>query len=153
LREDNADLRLRELAHRLGIVDDAAWERTRVKRETIESAIARLESTTATPSEALNARLTALGTTPLRLPCSFAQLLRRPELDLAAVWSLLDDPDSPLPDPRAASQIEVMIKYAGYVDRQHDAIRRAARMEDARIPPTLDYEAIPGLSREVRDRL
>ena len=153
LREDNADLRLREIGHRIGAVDDTAWRRTRAKHAVIESAIARLEMTTATPTAALNARLTAMGTAPLRLPCSFAQLLRRPELDLTAVWSLLDDPDTPLPPPDAAAQIEVTLKYAGYIERQHDAIRRAARMEDARIPPTLDYEAIPGLSREVRDRL
>jgi tRNA uridine 5-carboxymethylaminomethyl modification enzyme len=79
-------------------------------------------------------------------------MLRRPELDVAAVWSLLD-PALPLPSPDAAAQVEVAIKYSGYVDRQNDAIRRASRMEDARIPDAFDYDAIPGLSREVRERL
>jgi len=152
LREDNADLRLRELGRRVGAVGEGDWQRTEAKREEIERAIARLESTVGTPSAALNARLVALGSAALRMPCSFAQILRRPELDLAAVWSLLD-PTLPLPSPDAAAQVEVSIKYAGYVERQNDAIRRAARMEDARIPDAFDYEAIPGLSREVRERL
>jgi tRNA uridine 5-carboxymethylaminomethyl modification enzyme len=152
LREDNADLRLSEIGHRVGAVAEADWQRARGKREEIARAIALLEGTTATPSADLNRRLVALGSAALRLPCPFAHILRRPELDLAAVWSLLDTA-LPLPSPDAAAQVEVGLKYSGYVDRQNDAIRRAARMEDARIPAALDYDAIPGLSREVRERL
>ncbi len=152
LREDNADLRLGEIGHRLGSVSEVDWQRTRDKRAEIERTIALLTGTMATPSAELNRRLAALGSPALRVPCPFAQLLRRPELDLAAVWSLMDA-STPAPGPGAASEVEVVVKYAGYVDRQNDAIRRAARMEDARIPPALDYEAIPGLSREARERL
>ena len=152
LREDNADIRLREIGHRLGAVCDDDWQRTRAKSEEIAAAIALLEQRVATPNAALNERLAALGTAALRLPCSFAQLLRRPELDLATVWSLLDT-DRPLPAGDAAAQVEVDVKYAGYVERQNDAIRRASRMEDARIPSAFDYAAIPGLSREVREKL
>jgi len=111
-----------------------------------------LESTTANPTAELNRRLVALGSTALRLPCSFAQVLRRPELDLVSLWTLMDT-SLPPPSPDAAAQVEVTLKYSGYVDRQNDAIRRAARMEDARIPDAFDYDAIPGLSREVRERL
>ncbi|MBX3024782.1 tRNA uridine-5-carboxymethylaminomethyl(34) synthesis enzyme MnmG [bacterium] len=152
LREDNADLRLREIGRRAGAVDEPDWARTLAKRAAIERAIELLQTTVATPTAELNRRVEALGSTPLRLPCSFAQLLRRPELDLAGVWSLLNEAP-PLPAPDAAAQVEVAIKYAGYVDRQNDAIRRAARMEDARIPDAFDYDTIPGLSREVRERL
>ena len=152
LREDNADLRLSEIGHRVGAVTDDDWQRTRAKREEIDRAIALLESTIATPSVELNRKLVALGTAALRLPCPYAQLLRRPELDLASMWALIDT-EMALPSPDAAAQVEVALKYSGYVERQNDAIRRAARMEDARIPAAFDYEGIPGLSREVRERL
>jgi tRNA uridine 5-carboxymethylaminomethyl modification enzyme len=152
LREDNADLRLREIGRRIGAVDEVDWQRTCAKREAIARATALLHDTIATPTAALNRRLAALGTSPLRTPGPFAQLLRRPDVDLAAVWSLLDTA-VPLPSPDAAAQVEVDVKYAGYVDRQNDAIRRATRMEDARIPAAFDYAAITGLSREARDRL
>jgi tRNA uridine 5-carboxymethylaminomethyl modification enzyme len=152
LREDNADLRLRDIGRAVGAVSDGDWARTRAKQEEIARAVALLESAIATPTAALNQRLSALGSAPLRLPCSFAQLLRRPELDLASVWDLLGS-EIPLPSADAAAQVEVVIKYSGYVERQNDAIRRAARMEDARIPEAFDYDAIPGLSREVRERL
>jgi tRNA uridine 5-carboxymethylaminomethyl modification enzyme len=152
LREDNADLRLSEIGRRVGAVAEADWQRTRAKGEEIERAIALLESTIANPTAELNRRLVDLGSAALRLPCSFAQILRRPELDLASVWMLIDS-SLPPPSPDAAAQVEVTLKYSGYVDRQNDAIRRAARMEDARIPDAFDYDAIPGLSREVRERL
>jgi tRNA uridine 5-carboxymethylaminomethyl modification enzyme len=152
LREDNADVRLSELGHRVGAVGEIAWQRARAKREAIERATALLEQTIATPTSDLNRRLRELGSAALRLPCPFSQLLRRPELDLQAVWSLLDTDVAP-PDPDTAAQVEVAVKYSGYVERQNDAIRRASRMENTHIPPALDYHAIPGLSREVRDRL
>ncbi len=152
LREDNADLRLREIGRGVGAVDDVDWSRTESKRTEIERAIAKLEEAVATPTEALNCALNLLSSTPLRLPCPFAHLLRRPELDLAAVWSLAAFGE-PLPRPDVAAQVEVALKYAGYVDRQRAAIARTNRMESARIPPSLDYTVIPGLSREVREKL
>ena len=152
LREDNADLRLSEIGHRVGAVSDPDWQRTRAKRDEADRVLALLQQTVATPTVELNRRLGELGSAPLRLPCPFAILLRRPELDLEAVWSLLGT-DAPAPHPDAAAQVEVALKYSGYVDRQNDAIRRAARMEDARIPATFDYHAVSGLSREVREKL
>ncbi|MGD9762172.1 MAG: tRNA uridine-5-carboxymethylaminomethyl(34) synthesis enzyme MnmG [Candidatus Binatia bacterium] len=152
LREDNADLRLRDIGRRIGAVRETDAQRTESKRLAIETAIDRLEQAIATPTEALNNQLTTRGSSPLRLPCSFAQLLRRPELDLLTVWSLAGFSDPP-PRADAAAQVEVTLKYAGYVDRQRSAMARVQRMEDARIPSTLDYAAIPGLSREVREKL
>ena len=106
-----------------------------------------------TPTAERQRRLAALGSA-----AAAPALLRSrnccagPSCDLAAVWSLTGIVGNRR-RPDCAAQVEVAVKYAGYVDRQHDAIRRAARMEDARIPERLDYEAIPGLSREVRERL
>jgi tRNA uridine 5-carboxymethylaminomethyl modification enzyme len=152
LREDNADLRLRDLGYRIGAVCEADKTRTDAKRALVEQTVTRLESALITPTAAINARLAALNSAPLRLPSSAAGLLRRPELALADVWSLAGFDDAP---PRAdcAAQVEITIKYAGYIARQQEAIERAAKMERAAIPAGFDYAAIPGLSREVRERL
>src|SRR5215468_12153683 len=152
LREDNADLRLRAIGHRIGAVGAEEFAHTTAKRARIENAIARLEATSVTPTEAVNAQLAALGSAPLRLPCSAAQLLRRPELAFADAWAVAGFGDA-LPSADCAAQVEVSAKYAGYIERQQEAIARTARMERAAIPAGFDYEAIPGLSREVRERL
>jgi tRNA uridine 5-carboxymethylaminomethyl modification enzyme len=81
-----------------------------------------------------------------------AQLLRRPELSIAAVCSLSGGA-LPLPAPDVAAQVEISLKYDGYVKRQQEALQRATRMEKARIPTTFDYEGISGLSREVQEKL
>jgi tRNA uridine 5-carboxymethylaminomethyl modification enzyme len=152
LREDNADLRLRDIGHRVGAVSDSDLARTAAKRATVEATRRHLEATVITPSAHLDATLAALGSAPLRAPCALAQLLRRPELALADVWSLAPAPFA-LPSPDSAAQVEISAKYAGYVERQNEAISRTRKMERAAIPDTLDYASIPGLSREVRERL
>jgi tRNA uridine 5-carboxymethylaminomethyl modification enzyme len=152
LREDNADLRLREIGHRIGAVGDADWQRTRDKSAAVDSLLRRLDTAVVTPTASLNAALVACGSAPLRLPAPLSQLLRRPELDLAAVWSLAGWTDE-RPAADVVAQVEVTAKYAGYVERQNDTVRRAAKMEHARIPSALDYGAIPGLSREVCEKL
>jgi len=152
LREDNADLRLRGLGHGVGAVGPLEWQQTLDKQAAVVRLTERLYGTTATPTAECSRRLAAVGSAPLRLPAALAQLLRRPELDLAAVWMVAGWSD-PLPHPDVVAQVEVDIKYAGYVKRQHDAVRRAARMEDARIPASFDYDAILGLSREAREKL
>ncbi|MEO8604343.1 MAG: tRNA uridine-5-carboxymethylaminomethyl(34) synthesis enzyme MnmG [bacterium] len=152
LREDNADLRLRDLGHRIGAVADADWARTQAKRIAVEQVLQRLDGTQATPTAVMNDALARLGSAPLRMPCAFSQLLRRPEFGLAEVWGLAGWTDE-LPRPDAVAQVEVTVKYAGYVERQQDVVRRAAKMEHARIPQALDYGLIPGLSREAREKL
>ncbi len=152
LREDNADLRLRELGHGVGAVGEMERQRTLDKQAAVAHLTERMYATIATPTAECSRRLAAVGSAPLRLPAALAQLLRRPELDLAAVWTVAGWSD-PLPHPDVVAQVEIDIKYAGYVKRQHDAVRRAARMEEARIPASFDYDAILGLSREAREKL
>jgi tRNA uridine 5-carboxymethylaminomethyl modification enzyme len=152
LREDNADLRLRDLGYRVGAVCEEDFARTSTKRALIDATLSRLAETMITPSDSINDRLAAVHSTALRLPTSAAHLLRRPELTLADVWHVAGFTDE-LPRADCAAQVEVAVKYAGYIERQQDAIGRAAKMESAAIPPHFDYAAIPGLSREVRERL
>jgi tRNA uridine 5-carboxymethylaminomethyl modification enzyme len=152
LREDNADLRLRAVGHGIGAVCEADFARTSAKRALVERTLARLEQAVVTPSQTINQRLVALGSAPLRLPCPVAHLLRRPEITLADAWAVAGFDDDP---PRAdcGAQVEVSVKYSGYIERQQEAIARTAKMERAAIPAGFDYAAIPGLAREARDRL
>jgi tRNA uridine 5-carboxymethylaminomethyl modification enzyme len=153
LREDNADLRLAEFGKRVGAVGEAEFERTSRKSDLVRGEIARLESTVVAPSTDVNTRLRALGTTEIAQPASLAQLLRRPELPYEAVAGF---PGVQRPAELPAdvvAQVEVSLKYAGYVKRQSDAVDRFKRMEQAHIPDDLDYAAVKGLSREASERL
>lgn len=151
LREDNADLRLREFGHRLGLVEETEHQRTAGKKAAIAAEIQRQEQSTLTPSEVLNAQLTLLGSAPIKHPTSVAQLLRRPELSFEQLQTLSP---SPLPVSReVAAEVEITIKYAGYIQRQEDGVARMRHLEKARIPHSLDYTVVTGLSREVREKL
>jgi tRNA uridine 5-carboxymethylaminomethyl modification enzyme len=150
LREDNADLRLAEIGHRLGAVATHDYERTFTKLELVRREVDRLERTTLNPSDDVNAALVALGTTPLRSPTSLAQILRRPELRYADIVALA--PAEALPVD-AAAQVEVSIKYEGYINRQNEGVRRYQRMEQTPIPSHLDFHRVDGLSREVCEKL
>ncbi len=152
LREDNADLRLRAVGHRAGAVSEDDFARTDAKRALVERTIARLQATVVTPSQTVDDRLAALGSAPLRQACPLAQLLRRPELGLADGWMVAGfDVEPPRLD--CAAQVVVTVKYSGYVERQYEAIERAAKMERAAIPADFDYASISGLSREACEKL
>jgi tRNA uridine 5-carboxymethylaminomethyl modification enzyme len=152
LREDNADLRLSEIGHRLGAVGADAVERVRHKGLRTCAIVDLLSQSTLTPNGETNRDLEAAGSTPLKIASTLAQLLRRPELSLAQVWAIGRVAEE-FPPPDVAAQVEISLKYEGYVRRQGEAIDRSRRMEQARIPDGLDYAAIPGLSREVCEKL
>ena len=152
LREDNADLRLGEIGHKLGVVAEADHARGSRKRELVDAEVDRLENTLLNPSDCLNEHLGRLGSTPLRNPVSLAQILRRPEIRYQDLLALSGVPrESTAAD--VAAQVEVTVKYAGYVRRQEDGVRRFQRMERTVIPQDLNFEAVDGLSREVREKL
>ncbi len=151
LREDNADLRLREFGHRIGLVQGPDYTKTAEKKAAIEAEIARQEQTMVVPGEQLNAALVSFGSAPIKTPVSLAQLLRRPELSFAMIQSL-----SPFPLPLArevVSEVEIAIKYSGYIRRQEEGVERLRHLEGARIPRSLDYAAVSGLSKEVCEKL
>jgi tRNA uridine 5-carboxymethylaminomethyl modification enzyme len=151
LREDNADLRLREIAYKIGLVNKGDYQKTHEKRKIIEEEIKRQETTTIIPNDAVNEKLLALGSTAMKTSVSVAQLLRRPELRIEDIQSI-----NPSPQPisrEIAAEVEIAIKYSGYIQRQEDGVMRLRHLEKTRIPNTLDYASVEGLSREVREKL
>jgi tRNA uridine 5-carboxymethylaminomethyl modification enzyme len=154
LREDNADVRLAEFARRAGTIGPEQSRQTQQKAETTSREIERLEQTMLAPSPEANRRLQALGTAAISNVASLAQLLRRPELSYQDVCALNGDTWRATPlSLDVIAQVEISIKYLGYVKRQQDAVERFKRLEETAIPAEIDYEAITGLSREARERL
>jgi|TARA_R110000772_G_scaffold148001_1_gene258426 tRNA uridine 5-carboxymethylaminomethyl modification enzyme len=150
LREDNADLRLTETAHGMGLVDDQRWARFARKRDAIASETQRLATTWLHPGTAEAAALAPKLKAPLSREYCLADLLKRPGIGYADIASLKGQA---LEDEQAAEQVEIQAKYAGYIDRQQDEIARLRRYEETPLPASLDYQAVDGLSHEVRQKL
>ncbi len=152
LREDNADLRLTEAGRAIGVVDDARWDVFRRKRDAVAAEIERLKSTWVNPRvvDAANA-IRVLGQ-PLDRDYALADLLRRPGVDYASLTGL-PGAGPQVADAEVAAQVEVAIKYAGYIERQNEEIARHVGQEGLRLPADFDYRKVRGLSVEVQQRL
>ncbi|QIR16040.1 tRNA uridine-5-carboxymethylaminomethyl(34) synthesis enzyme MnmG [Shewanella aestuarii] len=152
LREDNADLRLTEKGRELGLVDDERWAKFSEKRESIELELQRLRSQWVHPNSPLLDVLNPELNTPISREASFEDLLRRPEMDYSKLMTL-EGFGPGLDDPRAAEQVQIQVKYSGYIQRQQDEIDKAVRHENSLLPLDLDYQEVPGLSNEVIAKL
>nr|MBO2466930.1 tRNA uridine-5-carboxymethylaminomethyl(34) synthesis enzyme MnmG [Xanthomonadaceae bacterium] len=152
LREDNADLRLTETGRRLGLVDDARWARLCAKREAIERETERLRGLWATPGNAVGREVEAVLGVAVSRETRALDLLKRPELDYAALMRV-PSLGPGVDDAQVAEQVQIGVKYAGYLDRQREEIERQQRHEQTPIPADFDYAAVRGLSAEVRQKL
>jgi tRNA uridine 5-carboxymethylaminomethyl modification enzyme len=152
LREDNADLRLTEIGHRLGVVDDVRWQVFANKREAIERENQRLRETWVRPGQVSEADAQRVLQGPLARESRAVELLRRPEVTYHGLMSLPGVGPGEA-DPQVAEQVEIQAKYAGYIERQRDEIERQRRHEQLALPPDLDYAQVQGLSREVSEKL
>ncbi|EOG8151298.1 tRNA uridine-5-carboxymethylaminomethyl(34) synthesis enzyme MnmG [Citrobacter werkmanii] len=152
LREDNADLRLTEIGRELGLVDDERWARFNEKLERIEQERKRLKSTWVNPLAESAAEVNAHLATPLSREASGEDLLRRPDMTYAQLTSLSAFAPA-LDDAQAAEQVEIQVKYEGYIARQQEEIERQQRNENTLLPATLDYRQVSGLSNEVIAKL
>jgi len=149
LREDNADLRLTEIGHQLGLVDEARWSMFSDYREAIAQEQQRLSSTWLRPQTTLAAEITPIIGQPLSRDANLMDLLRRPDVKYRPLMQV-DGAGTGLDGEREIEQIEVQAKYAGYIERQQQEIARLQRNEAKRLPQDIDYANVIGLSTEVR---
>jgi tRNA uridine 5-carboxymethylaminomethyl modification enzyme len=151
LREDNADLRLREKGRSAGLVNEKEYKEYVDKRNSIDRELGRLPKNIIQPTTGTNDRLRALGSAPLKNPISLSDLLRRPEISYCDLNFF--DPSCALNDPAVAEEVEIQVKYAGYIQRQEEQVGRLSKLEGIRLPADMDFRAIPGLATEVREKL
>ena len=150
LREDNADLRLTECGRSMGLVGDTRWERFNDKRNEIERETARLMTSWVHPHTPQAQALSKKLKNPIGREYSLAELLKRPELQYADLAGLVGEPS---PDPQASQQVEIQAKYAGYIERQKADIARLRANENTLLPTDINYDAVDGLSNEVKQKL
>lgn len=148
LREDNADIRLTAKGRELGLVDDVRWAAFNLKIEQIELERQRLKQQWIHPQHAALAEVNLLVKTPLSKEASLEDLIRRPEVNYQDLMKI-DLIGPGLTDPAAAEQVEIQIKYEGYINRQQDEISKQERNENTRLPAGFDYKVVKGLSNEV----
>ena len=151
LRQDNADLRLTDIGHRVGLIGEERYNAFLEKRRAIESEIKRLETTTIPPSERNNEILRSLGSSEITTGIKLSELLRRPELNYNAIAEMdINRPQLPGAVVRTA---EIQVKYAGYIKRELAEVERVKRLEEKKIPDDIDYTKILGLKQESAEKL
>lgn len=151
LRQDNADLRLMKIGHEIGLVDDQTYERLLWKEKAIEDEMERLEKTVVGANEKVQSFLTEHDSTPLKSGSTLAELVRRPELDYFTLAEL-DDRRPELPYD-VAEQVNINIKYAGYIKRQQQQVAQFKKLENKRLDQDFDYSEVPSLRREAVQKL
>ena len=152
LREDNADARLTEKGRELGLVNDVRWQAFNIKQEMIEKELTRLKAQWVNPNSFNADKINELLKKPMQRESTLEAMIRRPEVNYESLMKV-DGLGPAISDPIAAEQVEIKIKYQGYIDRQLDEIEKLKRHEDTLLPIDLDYSEIKGLSNEVRAKL
>lgn len=150
LRQDNADLRLTEKAYHAGLASEERYRRFTDKKEAAEKELSRLENTYVTPNE-INWFLERHGSTPLQNRISLAELLKRPEINYEILAEI--DPDRPELSQHTVTQLEVRIKYQGYITKQLQQIERFKKLENKKLSAEFDYNEVDGLRIEARQKL
>lgn len=151
LRQDNADLRLTEIGHRVGLISDERYDLFVKKRDAIAEELTRLNGVILGASESVCEYLRKIGSAELHTGTSLAELLRRPEMTYEMLAPL--DPERPTLDAAVIEQVEIEIKYEGYIERQRQQVEHFKKLESRRLPADLDYTAIPSLRLEARQKL
>ncbi|MEN4951543.1 tRNA uridine-5-carboxymethylaminomethyl(34) synthesis enzyme MnmG [Stenotrophomonas sp. TWI819] len=152
LREDNADVRLTGLGRELGLVDDRRWAAFQTKQDAVTQETARLRALWATPGNALGREVEAALGVAVSRETNVLDLIKRPELDYATLMQV-PSLGPAVADAKVAEQVEIGVKYAGYLDRQRDEIERQQRHEHTAIAADFDYAGVRGLSAEVQQKL
>ncbi|WP_373737842.1 tRNA uridine-5-carboxymethylaminomethyl(34) synthesis enzyme MnmG [Jeotgalibaca porci] len=151
LRHDNADMRLSEIGHDIGLLSDERYQAFINKQAAVEVEIARLKGIRLKPTAELQAFLAEKNSTQLRDGFLFADLLKRPELDYDSLY-----PFAPLEEPLSSDvtrQVEIQIKYDGYINKAYSKVEKLKRLEEKRIPENIDYDSINGIANEAKEKL
>jgi tRNA uridine 5-carboxymethylaminomethyl modification enzyme len=150
LREDNADLRLTEIAHDLGLISEERWKNFSNKRLGIEQEMKRLSTTWVQPNTEEGEKVNSVVDLPLSREYSLMDLIKRPGIsynDIAGIKGQAND------NPQVSEQVEIQIKYSGYIERQSEEIARSRRFENTIFPTEFDYQSVEGLSNEIKQKL
>lgn len=151
LRQDNADLRLTPLGHEIGLISDERYSAFLKKKEQIAQEMARIEETSVHADDKIQSILKKCKTTPLKKGCKMIELLKRPQVTYKDLESV--DPDRPDYQPEVFEQVEISVKYEGYIARQEQQIKEMRRIERKKIPADLDYSSLKGLRLEAIEKL
>ena len=151
LRQDNADERLTPYGRRVGLISDERWERFETKMRLIAAEEDRVEKTFLSPNESLLSLLSQKGSSPVSSGISLADLIRRPELDYDSLAPV--DKNRPSLPEYVCEEVEIRVKYAGYISRQKDQAEQFKKLEEKRLPPDFDYTSLSGLRLEARQKL
>lgn len=151
LRQDNADLRLTEIGHKIGLISDERYQRFLSKKENIEKEVERLKKTVVKPTEKVNEILRKCGTSELNNGSKMAELIKRPEVS----YEILKDIDENRPELsyQEKEEVEIQIKYEGYIKLQEEQVEKFKKLEEKILPENIDYETINGISLEGRQKL
>jgi len=153
LREDNADMRLGEIGYKIGLLKEADYARFASRKKAVTQELERLESIKVVPNSHINDILAGLGASPIKKPHSLKEILRRPEVSYRDLVFFETNGNHNLMPEDVISQIEMEIKYEGYIKRQTEQIHKFKKLEDVTIPSTFSYDSIPGLSKEIVQKL
>ena len=151
LRQDNADLRLTEIGHKIGLISEERYQKFLLKKAQIEKEIERLKSTNIKPSKEVNEFLAEKGTTEISTGIKLSELLKRTELTYKSLEKI--DKNRPELDRQVTEEVEIMVKYEGYINMQKKQVESFKKMEKKLLPENLDYNTIKGIRLEARQKL
>ena len=153
LREDNAASRLTPIGKRVGLISDSRWDQFTASEQEVKRTVEILRQTLVSPTIAVNEIVSSLGSAPLKKQVSLSELVSRPELQIGTVLAAFGAGIAGVESNASLERAEIEIKYAGYIEAEAEAAARLGSLEQVKIPDSMAYSRVPGLSSEAREKL